>query len=200
MNNLLLFSIISYVSFQLIANVAALKIGIVCGYAVDMGVFLYPLTFTLRDLIHRELGKKLTKKVIVYTALFNFLMVLYFYFISIFPTELSTSTSATFDKTMSPIWRVVIFSILAQYVSEMVDTEIYQLFVRRFKDRYKWGRVLLSNSISIPIDNLIFCVGAFAFDYSWEVVLQIFLFNFVVKYLFSLLGMPLIYLAKSDKL
>ena len=42
--------------------------------------------------------------------------------------------------------------------------------------------MLVSNSVSIPIDNLIFAVGAFGGVLPWDVVWQIFLFNLIIKY------------------
>ncbi|MFN2279526.1 MAG: VUT family protein, partial [Candidatus Promineifilaceae bacterium] len=68
--------------------------------------------------------------------------------------------------------------------------------------RYQWARVLVSNSVSIPIDSLVFAVLAFAplpglenhfLTVPWVVVGQIFLFNLIVKYAVTILSMPLIY-------
>ena len=42
-------AIAAYTGAQLLSNIASLKIGIVFGLAVDMGTFIYPITFTLRD-------------------------------------------------------------------------------------------------------------------------------------------------------
>ena len=39
----------AYVGAQVIADIASLKIGVVADRAVDMGTFIYPITFTLRD-------------------------------------------------------------------------------------------------------------------------------------------------------
>lgn len=61
-------------------------------------------------------------------------------------------------------------------------------------ERRKWGRVFVSNTVSIPVDNAIFCVGAFAGTYGWDIIWQIFMFNFIVKYAISLISIPLIYL------
>jgi uncharacterized PurR-regulated membrane protein YhhQ (DUF165 family) len=72
--------------------------------------------------------------------------------------------------------------------------------------RYQWARVLTSNSISIPIDNFIFAVGAFGplpglenspLSLPWPVVWQIFLFNLAVKYAVTLVSLPLIYLTRD---
>jgi uncharacterized PurR-regulated membrane protein YhhQ (DUF165 family) len=53
--------------------------------------------------------------------------------------------------------------------------------------------VLVSNSVSVPIDSLIFCLGAFAWSLSWRALFEIFLFNLMVKYAATLVGIPLIY-------
>ena len=63
--------------------------------------------------------------------------------------------------------------------------------------RYQWARVLLSNSVSVPIDNAIFAIGAFGWLLPWAVVWEIFIFNLIVKYGMTLLSLPLIYLVPS---
>ncbi|MBT7017628.1 MAG: VUT family protein, partial [Anaerolineae bacterium] len=72
---------------------------------------------------------------------------------------------------------------------------------------HQWARVLTSNSISVPIDNLIFAFGAFGalpglenhfLTLPWAVVWQIFTFNLIVKYLVTLLSLPMIYLAPDN--
>lgn len=194
MTNTALFVALSYLAVQLVSNISSVKVGLVFDYAVDMGVFLYPLSFTLRDLVHRELGKEMTKRCICFSVLINLLMTGYFAFIALFASDPSSPASSAFDECLSPVWRIVVFSLLAQLSSELVDTEVYHLFEKRFGEKHKWGRVLVSNSVSIPVDNAVFCIGAFAGTYGWNIVWQIFLFNFVVKYLISLFSIPLIYL------
>lgn len=199
MNNMSLFATICYVSLQLISNVSSVKIGFVFDYAVDMGVFLYPFSFTLRDVVHRELGKEQTKQCIWYTALMGLLMVTYFQFIALFKADPTTASSVAFDQCLSPVWRIVAFSLVAQLISELIDTEVYHRFAQKFGQRHKWGRVLASNSVSIPVDNAVFCVGAFGWTYSWDIVWQIFVFNFVVKYMISIFSIPLIYIGIRHK-
>lgn len=193
-----LFVAVSYVALQLISNVSSIKVGFIFGYAVDMGVFLYPLTFTLRDLVHRELGRELTRKCIYFAVFLNLLMSAYFAFIAQFPSDPTSPASVAFNDCLAPVWRIIAFSLLAQLVSELVDTEVYHVYEKRFGERHKWGRVFASNSISIPVDNAIFCVGAFAGTYGWDIVWQIFVFNFIVKYAISLISIPMIYL-RSDR-
>ncbi len=182
-----------YVAAQMIADVASLKIGMVAGLAVDMGTFIYPLTFTLRDVVHKTLGKKNARLLIVVAGVINIGMAGYFLFSAAVPSDPGWGLGEEFRRILSPMWRIVTASIAAEVLSELVDTEVYHWFVTRITTKHQWARVLLSNSASIPIDNLIFSVGAFGWALPWPVVLQIFLFNLAVKYAVTLVSIPLIY-------
>lgn len=109
---------------------ARCRLGVVGNLAVDMGAFIYPITFTLRDLAHKCPGRAVTRTLILTAGGVNLLMAAYL------------------------MW-----------------------------------------TASVPADNVIFALGAFAFALPWNVVWEIFLFNLLVKYGLTLLSLPLIYLA-----
>ena len=56
--------IAAYIGAQMLSDIASLKIGVVFGLAVDMGTFIYPITFTLRDVAHKTIGKRPTQLLI----------------------------------------------------------------------------------------------------------------------------------------
>ena len=58
--------------------------------------------------------------------------------------------------------------------------------------------MIISNGVSVPVDNLIFSVGAFGWALPWTVVWEIFLFNLIVKYAVTVISTPLIYIVKAD--
>lgn len=88
-------------------------------------------------------------------ALLNLLMAFYFWLVSILPADLSVGPQKEFGIVLSPVWRIVIASILWEVVSELIDTEIYHLWVTKVTTKYQWLRVLVSNSVSVPIDSII---------------------------------------------
>jgi len=184
----------AYIAAQMLADIASLKIGVVAGLAVDMGTFVYPITFTLRDVVHKALGKRNTRVLILAAGGINLLMALYLMWTASVPGDPSWGLNAEYAAILAPVWRIVIASIVAEVVSELIDTEAYHLWVTRVTTRYQWARVLVSNSISVPVDNLLFAVGAFAITLPWDVVWQIFLFNLLVKYGITVLSLPLIYI------
>lgn len=183
----------AYISAQMLADIASLKIGVVAGLSVDMGTFIYPVTFTLRDMVHKSLGKRAAQALIITAAVINLIMALYLYVCSLVTSDPSWGLGSEFQAILAPVWRIVLASIVAEVVAEMTDTEIYHLVATRVRGR-QWLRVLSSNSVSIPIDNLIFAVGAFAWTLPWQTVWQIFFFNLLVKFAVTLVTIPWIYL------
>jgi len=189
-----LLSISAYVAAQMLSDIASLKIGVVAGLAVDMGTFIYPITFTLRDLVHKLTGKKNAQALILTCGGINLFMAGYLMVISRVSSDPSWGLGGEFEAILTPVWRIVVASIVAEVVSELVDTEVYHWFVTRVTTRFQWARVLTSNTVSIPIDNAIFTLGAFALSLPWATVGQIFLMNLFVKYLMTLLSLPMIYM------
>jgi len=190
---LAIFVIATYAGLQMLADIASLKIGLVQGYAVDMGTFIYPLTFTLRDMAHKMIGRKGVRTLVITAGVLNLFMAVYLWMSATTPSDPSWSHHHTeFAAIVAPVWRIVIASIVAEIVSELANTEVYHWF-RSKTPRFQWARVLLSNAVAIPVDNLIFAVGAFAGILPNSVVFQIFMFNLVVKAIIGIAGVPLIY-------
>lgn len=69
-----------FVGATVISQVTSLKIGVVLGRAVDMGTFIYPITFTLRDIVHKTAGRSAARTMIATAALVNVFLALYLAF------------------------------------------------------------------------------------------------------------------------
>lgn len=194
----------AYVGAQVIADVASIKIGTTFDRAVDMGTFIYPITFTLRDVVHKVLGRRAARTLIVTAAVVNLFMALYLQWAARVPSDPSYALGDEFSAVLGPLWRIVVASIVAEVVSELLDTEVYHWFVRRVTTRYQWARVAVSNAVSVPVDNLLFAVLAFGavplmadhpLTLPWAAVWDIFVVNLTVKVAVSALSLPLIYVS-----
>ena len=187
-----------YIATQLLSDIASLKITVIADFSMDAGTFIYPLTFTIRDLVHKRLGKIAARTVIILAAGINLFMALFFQFTAWLPEDPSWGLGNEFSAVLGPVWRIVLASIVAEVFSELIDTEIYHLWQSRVTKRYQWMRVLSSNAVSIPIDSLIFCWGAFGFSLPHDVVWSIFFANVIVKGAVTLVSLPSIYLVKEN--
>lgn len=186
-----------YVSAQLLANIASLQIVLFAGLSFDAGTFIYPITFTLRDLAHKVLGLKGVRVLIVTAVAINLFMAVFFWFVSTLQPDAAAGSSEIWGKVLSPVWRITIASILSQLIAELTDTEVYRVWVERITRRYQWMRVLVSNSISVPLDSLAFSFMAFYGTMPLESVWGIFWANVIIKMLVTVLSLPFIYFVKE---
>ena len=187
----------SYIALQIFSDVGSLRIVMLGGMSIDAGTFIYPLTFTLRDMVHKTMGKRGAQLMIVTAAGFNLLMALYFWMVSILPPDMSVGAQAEFGQVLAPLWRLVFASIVAEVIAELTDTEVYSMWKERVTTRHQWSRVLVSNAVSIPLDSLIFCWIAFGGLFEASVVWSIFFSNTIIKFATTLVSLPAIYLVKE---
>ena len=189
----------AYIAFQMMADIASLRIVLIGGFSIDAGTFVYPFTFTLRDLVHKTAGIKAARALIITAAVLNLIMAGLFWLTSILPPDMAVGPQEEFGMVLSPVWRIVFASIIAEVVSEMIDTEGYRLWVEKVTHRYQWARVLFSNAFSVPIDSLIFVWIAFGGVFPAAVVWSIFVSNVIIKGATTLISLPGIYLVKERK-
>ncbi len=187
----------SYIAAQMLADITSLKIVSIFGMSVDAGTLIYPLTFTIRDLVHKVAGRRAARIIILAAAVINLGMAGLFWIVSQLPYDPSAGPQPDWNAVLAPVWRIVIASILAEIFSELADTEIYHLWVTRITSRYQWLRVLVSNAVSVPMDSLIFVWAAFGGVLPTPVVWEIFGANILLKGAFTLISLPSIYLVRE---
>ena len=187
-----------YIAAQIISDIASLKIAYLAGFSIDAGTFIYPLTFTLRDLVHKRLGKAAARQVIVLAGGINLFMAAFLAFAAWLPQDAAWGLGEAFSLILGPVWRIVLASIVAELASELADTEIYHLWVTRVTRGLQWMRVLSSNAVSVPLDSLIFCWGAFGGLLPVATVWSIFVSNLVVKGIMTVVSIPAIYMVGEN--
>ncbi len=183
----------AYVAAQMLADITSLKIVVFMGLSMDAGTFVYPITFTLRDLVHKTAGARAARALIVTAAVINLVMAALFWMVARLPGDPSVGAQTEFATVLAPVWRIVMASIVAEVMAELIDTEIYRLWVQRVTRRHQWARVLTSNAVSVPLDSLVFAWGAFGGQMAASVVWSIVLANVLLKGATTLVSLPLIY-------
>ena len=186
-----------YLFFSLAGNIAATKVTYFGGLVMDAG-FIYSLTFTWRDLIHKQLGQRAAVTTIWLAAAVNLLAALYFQLVVLLPAQTDWANSGgqiAWEFLFSLQMRIVLASILTALIAELIDTKVYQLWTRGKREEWpQWTRVFASNSISIPVDSLIFPIIAFAGVVGAEGLQQMVWTNIIVKAIVTILVFWTIYL------
>jgi uncharacterized integral membrane protein (TIGR00697 family) len=151
----------AYIAAQMLSDIMSLKIAYVAAFSVDAGTFIYPFTFTLRDLVHKLLGKRHARLIVVTAGVINLVMAGGLALAAWLPPDPTWPLQEAFAAVLAPAWRIVIASIVAEVAAELIDTEMYSLWVQHVTRRVQWSRVLVSNTVSVPVDSLIFSWLAF---------------------------------------
>jgi uncharacterized integral membrane protein (TIGR00697 family) len=186
-----------YLFFSLAGNIAATKVTYFGGLVMDAG-FIYSLTFTWRDLIHKQLGQKAAITTIWLSAAVNLLAALYFQLVVMLPAQTDWASAGgqiAWEFLFSLQMRIVLASILTALIAELIDTKVYQLWTRDGREKWpQWTRVFVSNSVSIPVDSLMFPIIAFAGVLGMEGLQQMVWTNIIVKAIVTALVFWTIYL------
>jgi uncharacterized integral membrane protein (TIGR00697 family) len=182
-----------YIMLQLVADVTAAKIIEVWGLTMPAGTFIFALTFTWRDMLHKRLGKEWARAAIVMAALCNLVMVVYFLFAIELTPAVFWENQDAFETTLGITWRIALASIAAEVVSELLDTEVYHALVERIPARHQYLRVLGSNAVSLPVDSLIFATLAFGGTMGVSALWSIIKGQIVFKAIVTMISLPGIY-------
>ena len=190
---------VAYISLVLFANLGSLRVLTIAGLSVDGGALLYPFTFTMRDLLHKKTGEKITRFTIWLAAGINLLLFAFVWLVGVLPADPAVGPQSEYAQVLAPGLRLVVASVLAMTVAELIDTVVYSAVRRKYGSRRQWLRVLLSNGISVPIDTAVFLLIAFGGLYDFSVMLAMFFSNLIIKYVVSLASFGGVYLVKEDK-
>ena len=133
------------------------------GILVSVGTLVFGVTFTQRDRMHHK-GRPFVYRVIFISAILNLAMLTSLRYVwgEALLEYLNHRQMHWFAQSTAMLmengWRVFLASFLAIIIAESADTEIFH-----YNRNRSWiGRVIRSNSVSIPVDSILFNLVAFA--------------------------------------
>ena len=63
-------------------------------------------------------------------------MAIYFAFVSNLPGDPLVGDQSAFARVLSPIWRLVAASIIAEVIAELIDTEAYRIWTTKITKKF----------------------------------------------------------------
>jgi queuosine precursor transporter len=181
-----------YIACELIANISAAKPVEIGGIVAPGGVFIYALTFTLIDLVNERMGKVGARHVVYAAFAANLLFALYSMMIVALPSPAYYPHAAAFAAILGTTPRIVAASLVSYIISSLIDVEIFAAWKKRI-GRYKWARVLASNTVSTAVDSALFVTLAFGGTLP---LLPLIGGQYLVKMVVTVVSLPLIYATK----
>jgi len=106
MSRIAIYSIVSYAIIAVASDIFANKMLNLGGLTLAGGILLVPLSFSIRDLMHRCVGYDNAKKIVWATAFVNLVVAALLVLLDILPA-LSGETQTMWHTLMGSSWRII---------------------------------------------------------------------------------------------
>jgi uncharacterized integral membrane protein (TIGR00697 family) len=188
----------------ILANIQVNLLVNLFGFTTTLGNILYAGGFLVTDILSENYGKEDAKKA-VKIGFFSLIAttILMKVAVSFSPAQIEEDFIAFngIKRVFDLMPRLSLASLTAYWFSQSHDIWAYQKWKKLFPERkYIWIRNNMSTLVSQIIDNLIFTLIAFWGVYPFDVLVQIFISTYLLKFIIALADTPFVYIANSLKL
>lgn len=155
----------------LASNLAALKVWDAFGIPVDAGIFLFPITYIIGDLLVNIYGQKLANLVAAYCSLFAIIIAVILLFAKVVLPDFPGVDNGAFEIVQGATGRIFLASVAGFLVSQIVNNSIFvkirhaqksedEVFDDDTNSKFM-SRAFISSAIARFPDSLIFETLAF---------------------------------------
>ncbi len=172
-------------------------------FTLTCGVILWPLEFVITDIVNEYYGPRAVRRIsFTAVALIAYAFVMYFIAIDLPPAKVWINSSKTqgveniqtsFNAIFGQNMRIIIGSIVAFLVSQVVDVTVFHRIKRATGDKHLWLRATGSTLVSQLVDSYIVLFIAFSGIFTWQLILAVGIMNYLYKFFMALILTPAIY-------
>jgi len=172
-------------------------------FTLTCGVILWPLEFIITDIINEFYGPKAVKRIsITAVILISYAFLMYFIAIALPAAKVWIDSSAeqgvqniqdSFKAIFGQNMRIILGSLVAFLVSQVVDVKVFQQIKKRTGNKYLWLRATGSTLVSQLIDSYVVLFIAFSGIFHWQLILAVGLMNYFYKFFVAIILTPVIY-------
>lgn len=186
-----------FITALICANVLGVKITTVLGISVSVGIFMFPITFLITDVIEEVHGKEKTKTFIKAGAIALIIVFAY--------TALSVWLSAdqryphgeAYATIFGSTLRMLFASLIAFLISQYHDIWAFNFWKTKTKGKHLWLRNNASTIVSQLFDSTIFMFIAFyavAPKFDALFIIQLIIPYWIFKIIIAAIDTPFCYL------
>ncbi len=170
------------------------------GIVMTLGNTIYATISMTMDLLNERYGQRDAKQA-VWLGFFTLVSTtLIMQMVLIFKPQETDIAQSSMELLFGLMPRLALGSLTAFLVSQYLDVHLFGRIREKFSRANQfWLRINLSTAISQLIDSFIFCAIAFIGIYSLEVWWEILITTYLLKYVISAAGTPVLYWARRFK-
>ena len=186
-----------FITNALVAELIGGKLIYIGNVVMSLGILPWPIVFITTDLINEYFGEKGVKRLSLITAgLIAYTFFVLYFAIQIPSTGISSVTSEQFKSVFGQSQLIIVGSIAAFLVSQLIDVTIFHFVMKRTGNKMIWLRSTGSTVISQFFDSFIVLGIAFylpgIMDFKTYIISG--LTGYSVKLVIAILMTPMIYL------
>ncbi|MES2652300.1 MAG: queuosine precursor transporter [Bacteroidota bacterium] len=180
-------------------------------FNMSAGVLTWPIIFIMTDIINEYFGVKQVRFLSILTSiLIGFAFLVVGLAMKLQPADFwqtqhvngqTINLPSAFDAIFGQGMWIIVGSIIAFLIGQMVDVLIFHRIKRFTGERGLWLRATGSTVISQFVDSFVVIFIAFylnpAYNWSWEMVAAIGLVGYTYKFVVALLMTPVLYIVHS---
>ena len=186
-----------FVASLIAANLIGTKITRIWIIEFSVGIFAYPLTFLITDIIEEVHGKEKTKN-FVFVGFVCLVFILLMTFLAVkLPFAARSFVKENYTQVFGSTLRIFVGSIIAFLVSQLHDVWAFNFWKQKTKGKYLWLRNNLSTIVSQFLDTTLFMFIAFyniSPKFNVEYTFTLIIPYWLVKVLFAIFDTPFCYL------
>lgn len=179
------------------ANLLGTKIANLWIFVASVGIFMYPITFLVTDIVEDVYGKEKVKG-FVNAGFVSLVLVMIFTILSVLlPPASRYPFNEAFLAVFSPSIRIMIASLVAFLLAQYHDIWAFNFWKRQTKGRFLWLRNNMSTIVSQFIDTTVFMFIAFYMatpKYTVDFVIALIIPYYLLKVLAAVCDTPFVYL------
>ena len=179
------------------ANLLGTKITTIFGISASVGIFMFPITFLITDIIEEVYGKEKVKS-FFYAGLFALALVIAFTMLSVYlPPAGRYEFNSEFFAVFSPSLRIMLGSLLGFALSQYHDIIAFSFWKKKTKGKFLWFRNNASTIVSQLMDTTIFMFIAFYMvtpQFTTDFIIALIIPYWILKVLASIIDTPFVYI------
>tara|TARA_Y100000310_G_scaffold276428_1_gene293549 strand:- start:3228 stop:3875 length:648 start_codon:yes stop_codon:yes gene_type:complete len=177
-------------------NLLGNKITTLAGISVSVGIFMYPLTFLITDIVEEVYGKEVIKHFIIVGVLTIVMMILFTRLSIWLPPNARFSYNKEYKIIFDSSTRIMIASVIAFALAQLHDMWAFAYWKNKTHGKFLWLRNNLSTWVSQAIDTFVFMMIAFYHvtdKFTFSFIIQLAIPFYLFKIAFAVLDTPFVY-------
>jgi uncharacterized integral membrane protein (TIGR00697 family) len=176
-------------------------------FTLTCGVLLWPLEFVITDIVNEFYGPKAVRRIsITAVILISYAFLIYYLAIKVPAADIWINSSSkqgvdniqnSFNAIFGQNMRIIVGSLVAFLVSQVVDVTIFHQIKKRTGNKYLWLRATGSTLVSQLVDSYIVLFIAFSSIFTWQQILAFGMMNYFYKFTVAIILTPLIYFVEK---